>query len=108
MIPFMTLNTPEIPDPLQNFSILVLNKMVWFLDGSRGSDFERSELSTNITKFWSGSGSCGVFSVIKGMISRKVFLTKNIHIEKPSNVKSHKYSIFPDRIRNGGHHKTVY
>ena len=77
MIPFMSLNTPEIPDPLQILFILVLNKILWFLEGSRGSDFDRSELSINIEKFWRGTGISGVFSDIKGIISRKVFFTKH-------------------------------
>ena len=76
MIPFMSLNTPEIPDPLQNFVVLVLNKMVWFLEGSRGCDFDRSELSINIEKFWSGSGLPGVFQIIEGIMPRKVFFTE--------------------------------
>ena len=73
----MTLNTPEVPDPLQNFFILVLSKVVWFFRALGGSDFDSLEVSTNMKKFWSGSGTSGVFSVIKEMISRKVFFTKH-------------------------------
>ena len=79
----MSLNTPEVPDPLQNFFILLLNEKVWVLEGPRGYDFDRLEVSTNIKKIWSGSGTSGVFSVIKEMISRKMFFTKNYNIEKP-------------------------
>ena len=34
-------------------------------------------LSTNIKQLWSGSGSSGIFQFIEGIISRKVFFTKN-------------------------------
>ena len=99
MIAFMSLNTPEIPDPRQILFILVLNKIVWFLEGSRGSDFDRWEESTNMKKFWSGSGRSGVFQIIICTLSRKVFLTKIKNIETPRNVNSHNCLIFPLKIK---------
>ena len=73
----MSLNTPELPNPHQNFFILVLNKTVCFLEGSGGSVFDRPRLSANIKKFQSGSGISGVFSDIICHLSRKLFFTKN-------------------------------
>ena len=59
-------------------------------------------------KFWSGSGRSGVFQIIVCIFSRKVFLTKMKNIEKPGNVNSHNFLIFPDRFLNRGHYKAVY
>ena len=50
MIPFMNWNTPEIPDPHQNFSILMLNSNLSKSDPPRALQNHAILLSTNIKK----------------------------------------------------------
>ena len=73
----MSLNTPELPDPPQNFYIFTLNSEPSKSDPLEPSKKHTLLLSVNIQKFGSGSGISDVFSDIKGIISRNIFFTRN-------------------------------